>query len=132
MRPLFSLVAGSLAAYVVYRLVAVALSKYKRAATLQARGCREAPVFPSPDPLGITNVFRLIWANDAGRFLDYINERLAIVSKQEARPVLTFQTHIMRDWLYFTCDPKNVQALLATQFKDFELGPVRFGTFNAL
>lgn len=26
---------------------------------------------------------------------------------------------------YFTSDPKNVQAILATQFQDFDLGPVR-------
>lgn len=26
---------------------------------------------------------------------------------------------------YFTSDPKNIQAILATQFADFDLGPVR-------
>lgn len=26
---------------------------------------------------------------------------------------------------YFTSDPKNIQAILATQFQDFDLGAVR-------
>ena len=32
----------------------------------------------------------------------------------------------------FTIDPKNIQAVLATQFKDFGLGDMRNGNFNPL
>jgi hypothetical protein len=132
MRPVFSLIVWSLTAYAVYLLTTLLVTQYKRAIAAKARGCLPAPTFPSPDPAGITNVVRLIQANNAGRLLSHINERFATTTKQEAREVFTFQAHIMRNWLFVTCDPKNIQALLATQFKDFELGPIRFGTFAPL
>jgi hypothetical protein len=31
--------------------------------------------------------------------------------------------------MYATVDPKNIQAILATQFNDFSLGPSRRGSF---
>lgn len=132
MRPAFSLIVWSLTAYGVYRLIAHLVAQYQKAARARSLGCRPAPTYPSPDPAGIVNVVKLIQANNAGKLLDHVNERLETASKHESRPVFTFQTHIMRNWLFFTCDPKNIQALLATQFKDFELGPIRFGTFAPL
>jgi hypothetical protein len=132
MRPVFAIIVWSLAAYVVYRLLTFAFATYKRTIAANSLGCRDAPTYPSPDPAGIINVMRLVQANNAGKLLEHVNERLDTVSKQEARPVFTFQTHIMRNWLFFTCDPKNIQAILATQFKEFELGPIRFGTFAPL
>jgi len=132
MRPVFSLIVWSLTAYAVYLLTTLLVTQYKRAIAAKARGCLPAPTFPSPDPAGITNVVRPIQANNAGRLLSHINGRFATTTKQEAREVFTFQAHIMRNWLFVTCDPKNIQALLATQFKDFELGPIRFGTFAPL
>ena len=132
MLPVFSLIVWSLTAYAVYLLTTLLVAQYKRAIAAKARGCLPAPTFPSPDPAGITNVVRLIQANNAGRLLSYINERLATTTKQEARDVFTFQLHIFQNWLFFTCDPESIKALLATQFKDFELGPIRFGTFAPL
>src|ERR1700744_153523 len=129
---LISLLAWASAAYAVYLLLTLLVTHSKRAAAAKARGCLPAPTFPSPDPAGIANVVQLIAANNKGRLLNYDVDRLETMTKQEGRHVFTFQTHIMRNWLFFTSDPKNVQALLATQFKDFELGPIRFGTFAPL
>jgi hypothetical protein len=132
MRPVFSLIVWSLAAYVFYSLLRLSIAAYQRAVAAKSRGCRPAPTYPSPDPTGILNAIKIVQANNAGRLNHHVVERIDTVSKQEGRPVWTFQTHIARSWLFFTCDPKNIQALLATQFKDFELGPIRFGTFNGL
>jgi hypothetical protein len=48
------------------------------------------------------------------------------------RPVHTMEAQFLRVPLLNTKDPKIVQAILATQFKEFELGPIRFGTFSPL
>jgi hypothetical protein len=121
-----------LVAFVLYKAVSSIIATYQHATAAKRNGCKPAPTLPSPDPLGIVNVVRLIQSNNRGKLLDLIKGRWEIVSKQEGRPVFTFQTHIVRNWLFATCDPKNIQAILATQFKDFELGPIRFGTFSPL
>ncbi|KAF2095752.1 cytochrome P450 [Rhizodiscina lignyota] len=48
------------------------------------------------------------------------------------RPVHTSQSRIINSIVYTTTEPKNIQALLATQFQDFSLGPARHGTFAPL
>ncbi|KAL1599827.1 hypothetical protein SLS60_007632 [Paraconiothyrium brasiliense] len=48
------------------------------------------------------------------------------------RKVYTYETKILGDKVLFTCDPRNIQAILATKFKDFELGQVRTGSFAPL
>ncbi|TGO18736.1 hypothetical protein BTUL_0008g01210 [Botrytis tulipae] len=42
---------------------------------------------------------------------------------------ITFKYSIMNTSSLFTVDPKNVKAILATQFDDFDLGPMRIGAF---
>jgi hypothetical protein len=121
-----------LVAFVLYKVVSSITTRFRHAAAAKKYDCRPAPTLPSPDPLGIINIVRLVQSNNAGKLPDFIMGRTETMSKQEGRPVFTFQTHIARNWLFFTCDPKNIQALLATQFKDFELGPIRFGTFSPL
>jgi hypothetical protein len=41
----------------------------------------------------------------------------------------TFHTFVLGTRSVFTIDPKNVQAVLATQFNDFELGATRRNNF---
>jgi hypothetical protein len=123
---------GLLIAFLLFKAVSFVIGHYQKAVKAKQLGCKPAPTFPSPDPLGIINVVRLFKANNAGKLPQFIQDRVDIISKQERRQAFTFQTHIVGNWLYFTCDPKNIQALLATQFKDFELGSIRFGTFAPL
>jgi hypothetical protein len=115
-----------------YKLVAFLTTKARHNAIARNLGCRRAPKFPDPEPSGIANVVRIIQANNKGRLPEHIQWRFNSVSKQEGRPVFTFRTHVLRNWLIATCDPKNIQAILATQFNEFELGPIRFGTFAPL
>jgi hypothetical protein len=132
MQSVIQLLLWPLAAFVLYITASSVVTKYRHATAAKKYGCKPAPTLPSPDPLGIINIVRLIQSNNAGKLPEFIRNRPEIISKREGRPVFTFETHIMRNWLFFTCDPKNIQALLATQFKDFELGPIRFGTFAPL
>lgn len=54
------------------------------------------------------------------------------MSTREKRMVTTFRIRQMGSEIVFTCDPQNVQAMLATKFKDFELGPGRRHTLLPL
>jgi hypothetical protein len=132
MRSVTRLILSPLVALVLYKFLTLIITKYKHAGLANRLGCKPAPELPSRDPLGINNVIRMKKCNNAGRLLHHIMERNEISSKQEGRTVFTFRTHIFRNWLIFTCDPKNIQALLATQFDDFHLGSIRFGTFSPL
>jgi hypothetical protein len=119
-------------AFVAYKLLSAIALRFQNASNAKKLGCKPAPEQPSPDPLGIKNVLDIMKANDNGVLLEHFKGRFDLVSKVEGRTVLTFDAHLLRDHFYITCDPKNVQAILATQFKEFELGPIRFGTFSPL
>ena len=47
------------------------------------------------------------------------------------RVCATFKTPLFGQDILFTSDPKNIQAMLATQFQDFDLGPARRGNMIA-
>jgi hypothetical protein len=64
---------------------------------------------------------------------EYVRETQNIVSKQEGRAVSTLQfRRPIWKYDYFTSDPKNIQAILALQFKEFGLGDARNGNFEPL
>jgi hypothetical protein len=67
----------------------------------------------------------MLAADKAQRFPDLMLERSDLMAKETGRVCETFQTSLLGQKVYFTSDPKNIQAMLATQFQDFDLGPVR-------
>lgn len=56
------------------------------------------------------------------------NDDLVLYNELGCRP--TWKQNILGNWHHVTADPKNIQAILATQFKDFELGPFRRNLFG--
>ncbi|GIC86002.1 cytochrome P450 [Aspergillus udagawae] len=56
------------------------------------------------------------------------NDDLVLYEELGRRP--TWNQNLLGTWHHVTADPKNIQAILATQFKDFELGPFRRNMFN--
>ncbi|KAK5061104.1 hypothetical protein LTR84_007646 [Exophiala bonariae] len=90
-------------------------------------GCKPAFVRPSRLPFGIDIMLRYVRATEAQ---DQQNDDLALYDELGRRP--TWYQNIMGNWHHYTVDPKNVQAILATQFNDFELGPLRSGAFGPL
>lgn len=115
-----------------YKLVSTILTRARHAKAAKSMGAKPGPHFPSPDPLGIMPVRDIYKANEAGQLPKQFFDRFGVVSKQEGYSVHTFWAQFFRLPMINTKDPKNIQALLATQFKDFELGPIRFGTFSPL
>lgn len=93
----------------------------------QAWGCKPAPVRPYRYPLAIDVLQRYMRAEDEKNTQ---NDDFALY--EEMGRCSTWQQQVLGVWHFVTNDPKNIQAMLATQFKDFELGPVRRGCFAPL
>lgn len=131
MGPLFALLL-LIPAFLFYKLATSIATRFSNARKAKQLGCKPAPSFPSPDPLGIVPMINIINANNKGKLPEHIIARFDKVSKQEGRPVHTIEAQLLRVPQFNSKDPKIVQAILATQFKDFELGPIRYGTFSPL
>lgn len=77
-------------------------------------------------PLGFDQLQRLIKAAEAGREPEEYGDMFV---EEGCR---TFATTVLGVTFIQTVEPKNVQALLATQFHDFALGKLRRRTFFPL
>ena len=95
---------------------------------LRARrlGCKPAFVRPSRLPLGLDNLKRsLVAANE-----QVLQNDDVAVYEEIGRS--TWVQNVLGTWYHNTVDPENIKAILATQFKDFELGPLRFNLLGPL
>ena len=99
----------------------------------KSRGCQPAPLFRPWDILGVQNFNIEIKGMKTNRlsfaFLDRKNE----ISAKIGRNCKTFRIRYpLGETWYYTFDPKNLQAVLATQFRDFQQPAARVGAFEAL
>jgi hypothetical protein len=113
-------------AYVLYRTVATILTNRRLQAKAQELGCQPPPVFPNRLPFGFDHVQRALKADKEKSYPDMMIERVSEIGAN------TFQTDQLGSSILFTTEPKNIQALLATQFSDFCLGANRTGNFFPL
>jgi cytochrome P450 len=123
------------ASYVVYMVVASFITQRRRVAEAARLGCQEPPTIPTKYPFGIDRVMEAFKADKAQLFTEMLAGRFALLSQgrtKEQGPCTTFQYTILGTHGVFTIDPKNVQAILATQFQDFSLGDSRRGNFAPL
>lgn len=121
------LLAGALALRVVWAIV-LALQHGRNARRL---GCGPIPRYPS-DWLGISNVRAMIRADKEKLVPELAIGRIQYMSDREGRYVSTFGNRLFTQSIIITVDPKNIQAMLATQFKDFELGKARSDSMHPL
>ncbi|KAJ5172505.1 hypothetical protein N7492_005098 [Penicillium capsulatum] len=118
-------IAGFVAAAVVLQILRVVFNSWQHSRKAQQLGCSKPPSYPCKDPIGIGNL-RDVLAADKTKAVPLVWERrMKVMTNQKGRYVPTFILRMMGNDNIFTVDPKNVQAVLATQFKDFELGIVR-------
>ncbi|PKX99701.1 putative cytochrome P450 family protein [Aspergillus campestris IBT 28561] len=97
---------------------------FKHARNFVRWRCGSLPAYPS-DFLGWNTLKELQAADKARRLPVLFVDRFSLMETRENRRVNTYLTRqALRD-VIITCDPKNVQAMLATQFQDFELGSAR-------
>lgn len=97
----------------------------------KATGATNVPLYPGSGFGGFKNLKELMQADKDQLFTDLLVKRERDMSELHGREVSTFKNYIMFQYVYFTSDPKNIQAMLATQFNDFCLGPARIGNMGA-
>lgn len=96
-------------------------SHIRLAAKAKAAGCQPAPLFLPWDLLGIYNIRIELNGVKTHRLSDAFISRRDTMSRKTGRVCNTFRTYYPpgETW-YYTFDPKNLQAVLATQFQDFQ------------
>ena len=112
-----------LGAWFAYSTITKVVQQYRDAARARELGCKPARKLPNNFPFGLEHVRRTLIADRTKHFPDYAWERYVGMGKR------THQHNILGETNYMTADPKNVQAILATQFKDFAIGHIRRNNF---
>lgn len=120
-----SVILGFIVAALVLHFIRVLFTSWQHSRKARSWGCDSLPLYPSKDPLGIDTLKKALAADREKVIPELAEERVRVISDQENRFVTTFTLRNLGRNNVFTIDPKNIQAVLATQFKDFELGPVR-------
>jgi hypothetical protein len=121
-----------LAAAVIVILYNV-ITHARQAAKAKALGCQPAPLFRAWDVFGVQN-FKIEMNGMKTNRLSYaFLDRKKEMSAKIGRDCKTFRIKYPpgETW-YYTFDPKNLQAVLATQFQDFQQPAARVGAFQAL
>ncbi len=76
---------------------------------------------------------RMTKGMNQNRLSEETHSILKEVQEKEGRECTTFQVYFPPGELhFFTFDPRNMQAILATQFKDFQLPSSRLSAFRQL
>lgn len=128
--PIYALLWG-VVALIIFKIVNMLITRQRRAIKSRELGCKPAPIYPS-GILGISGVRELMKHAKTLRIPTHILERREFMCEREGRSVNTWTFTILGTSGHFTVDPKNVQAILATQFKDFGLGDTRINNFHPL
>ncbi|GME45301.1 Cytochrome P450 [Neofusicoccum parvum] len=77
------------------------------------------------DPLGIGILRKLERHLSQHTLLEFMRRRFEENGN-------TFQSRVLLDDFYWTCEPKNIQAMLALKFNDFGVGIDRYNNFKPL
>ncbi|KAI9882165.1 MAG: hypothetical protein M1823_006090 [Watsoniomyces obsoletus] len=118
---------GATAVFIIFRIISAILDTRRATAEGRRRGCQDPPRAPNRLPFGIDILQRLLRADREQQFPPMIIERF-----QEMGATTFMDSVLSFRYVIFTCEPKNIQALLATQFQDFGLGPRRQAALGPL
>lgn len=120
--------------YLAYTILADVFVSVKRSRRARQLGCAPPKAVPQPwwDLLGVMTLTRTARMAKQKMLGDHFLNRHDILSELAGYDVKTASLSILGKSILYTDDPKNIQAILATQFKDFSLGPVRRGCFFPL
>lgn len=121
--------------FVLYKIVSSIVVSRRHAANARQLGCLPAPKFSDQLPLDHLNLrvaARLAKADKEYRIPQWVEARLNKDYEAEGKRVTTFYANILGSKGIFTIEPRNIQAILATQFKDFGLGELRNESFSPL
>lgn len=127
MLPIGILVLGWAAvAYIIYSVATSILTKRRHAAKALSLKCQDPPLQKNSLPFGIDALLRALDADKNKQF------PADVVKRSKENNAITYKYSILGVEQFVTHDEKNIQAILATQFEDFDLGPLRRGNFFPL
>lgn len=112
--------------FVIYTYVSSILAERRYLAEMDRRGCKMPVMQTAVLPGSIDRMYESLKADRNKSFPNVVQKRFQDVGDK------TFTWKILGHRGFFTADPKLVQAILATQFNDFYLGPTRRGNFMPL
>jgi len=116
---ILSLVFGS---YVIYSIIRRISLARRHALFQKAKGCKPIPHYPQKDPiLGLDLFFQNLKFLKQGGILEEFKRRYNAINGG----VNTWTQNILGTYTINTSEPENVKAILATNFKDFQLPPRR-------
>lgn len=108
-----------IASYTLYAILRQAQRYQSRRRISRENGCLPPKKLPQKDPFMGTDV---VLAN-LGAAKEY--GFLKLLQSRHAKHGLTFTTNTYLRTTINTCDPRVIQTVLANQFKDFGMGPLR-------
>ncbi|KIM92650.1 hypothetical protein OIDMADRAFT_46607 [Oidiodendron maius Zn] len=109
-----------------FKFVSYHLKLRSNAAKERSLGCRPPRRQSSFLPFGIDQLIRKLKADRAKRFpIDCIETCIEMGA-------FTYTYSNFGAKTFFTADPKNIQAMLSTNFRDFDLGHIRRRMFSPL
>ncbi|KAH0610759.1 uncharacterized protein H6S33_011186 [Morchella sextelata] len=111
-------ISTGLGLYIIYLTFLALRRRFKNARFSREHGCLPPSKAPTDWTFNISRPFILSKVRKAHKFMP---------TQQESfyRNGNTFAFSIAGKRLIMTCEPENMKAILATQFKDFELGKLR-------
>ncbi|CAL3971722.1 unnamed protein product [Diplocarpon coronariae] len=113
----------TVASYIIYLFVSSSLRSRRQAVRARELKCEEPPFQKNRFPFGVEHVVRALAADRNKQFPVDTIKRMSDVG------AITYRYSVLGNRNIFTADEKNIQAILATQFRDFDLGPTRRGNF---
>lgn len=113
MTPFHILIAACLFPVLLFVIDTVREIRYRR---LSAKNGCKPPRYISSFPLGIRSLLRIDKAHKKNEFYEYTRDMIGLVGKR------TFRHQTIGGVPVITIEPENIKAVLATQFKEFDLG----------
>jgi hypothetical protein len=114
---------GLLAVSLTYYIITSFLAARYHARKAREWGCEPAWERKGRLPLGADLTWEVIQADKKNIVPNYFVDLHKRLGKT------TWTQNMLGKYGHVTTDPKNIQAVLATQFNDFELGPIRRSNF---
>ena len=112
--------------FLLYKIINYVVTERYHARRASELGCKLAFQRPYTYPFGVEFAVRLMRADKENVIPSEIETIFEEVGHE------TFEQNFMGTLNFVTADPKNLQAMLATQFNDFEIGQARRGNFFPL
>jgi cytochrome P450 len=112
--------------YVLYVVLTNFIRAWRHAALARQWSTQDPPVLKSRLPFGVDLVHRVMKSDKEMLF------PVDAIARTKEAGAITYKYSTLGSTNIFTADEKNIQAILATQFPDYDLGPLRRGNFFPL